>query len=516
MKDVERLRGRGKPPEEVVDDVAEAGRAFEVTPEVVAELAKLGFSPAQVETIKEACTTPLVPGKGEFEPREPNYVFRQLSKAAALSRTGVRPVQSQHATLWAAKDAQQKYLPTIKELEKFFHAKCPEPFRSGLDKRRLHIVLLGDGAEYEAWWQGVSKLKGLGYSRLQGVYADPLRSPDSGRRPQAFCDVYSCVIVLAGLSRDEARRYVACGTARMYVGRLFGPYGCPLGCGLISLAETAACGSPSLTQRGIVDTVWTAQSQGPGEDAKDWALLVRQRMASGQATPLGELLKRDRLTMSLPHYAEAWTLVGLLIKQPAKFGRLVMEINREVPVEAARWGAQGWSDERARFTLALIEKIYGWDEKQLTDQWRADVMGQGNAAGDAPLTQVGKRKAGAGTAAAAANDDKDTRLNMDDIRRMAPGASLRNKSPTASPRGDGVSRSRRRWPRSLAAWASAPPKSTPSNSLPPSRSCPENGQGSTGRCTFSGRATRAIGSSTIWRKSPLPADWASGPSSRST
>ena len=62
--------------------------------------------------------------------------------------------------------------------------------------------------------------------------------------------------------------------------------------------------------------------------------------------------------MLQPHYAEGWTLVGLLNKQPAKFGKLLLEMRK------------GGSD------LAAIEKVYGWDEKKLTQEWRAYVMQQ--------------------------------------------------------------------------------------------------------------------------------------------
>ena len=36
------------------------------------------------------------------------------------------------------------YLPDVQKLEKFFHTKCAEPIRSGLDKRSTHIILLKD------------------------------------------------------------------------------------------------------------------------------------------------------------------------------------------------------------------------------------------------------------------------------------------------------------------------------------------------------------------------------------
>ena len=83
-------------------------------------------------------------------------------------------------------------------------------------------------------------------------------------------------------------------------------------------------------------------------------------MATNKATPLAELLRMDDDRMLQPHYAEGWTLVGLLAKQPAKFGKLLLETRK------------------CDSDLEAIEKVYGWDEKQLTKEWRAFVMGQGN------------------------------------------------------------------------------------------------------------------------------------------
>ena len=82
-------------------------------------------------------------------------------------------------------------------------------------------------------------------------------------------------------------------------------------------------------------------------------------MAIRKATPLGKLLQMDDHNMLQPNYAEAWMLVGLLSKQPVKFGKLLLEMRKGGSVPAA------------------IEKVYGWDEKELTKEWRAYVMGQG-------------------------------------------------------------------------------------------------------------------------------------------
>ena len=83
-------------------------------------------------------------------------------------------------------------------------------------------------------------------------------------------------------------------------------------------------------------------------------------MAADRATPPGKLLEMNTHNMLQPHFAEAWTLVGLLSRQPAKFGRLLMAMRTGVP------------------ELEAIEKIYDWDEKKLTAEWGVYVMGQGN------------------------------------------------------------------------------------------------------------------------------------------
>jgi hypothetical protein len=58
----------------------------------------------------------------------------------------------------------------------------------------------------------------------------------------------------------------------------------------------------------------------------------------------------DATNMVLPHNAEAWTLVGLLAKQPAKFAELVGSLHEE------------------QDALQAVQRIYGWDEKKLTEE----------------------------------------------------------------------------------------------------------------------------------------------------
>ena len=158
-----------------------------------------------------------------------------------------------------------------------------------------------------------------------------------------------------------AHRDVAAGVGNMYFSQLATPrrgLG-PLQTGFINWTESAVSGSSSIMFSTIV---YGSQTRRPGGARQAWSLLVRQRMATNKATPLGELLRMDSDRMLQPHYAEGWTLVGLLSKQPGKFGKLLLEIRK------------GRSD------LEAIEKVYGWDEEKLSEEWRAYVMGQGKKA----------------------------------------------------------------------------------------------------------------------------------------
>ena len=126
--------------------------------------------------------------------------------------------------------------------------------------------------------------------------------------------------------------------------------------------ETAVCGFPAVMGSQMVYGRETERLTGPLED---WNLLARQRLTTRKATPPADLLKIDAATMSQPVYAERWALVGLLNEQPAKFGKLLLSLKD--------------SDS----DLAAIEKVYGWNEKELDRQWRAYVM------------KLGKKKAAA-------------------------------------------------------------------------------------------------------------------------
>ncbi len=280
-----------------------------------------------------------------------------MKQIALKSGADIEPAATQHVTLWGSKEARQAYLPDIKKLEKFFHTKCAEPLRCGLDRRSTHFVLLKDHAEYQAWCRVEFDLLG---SESAGK-DDPPGVKEQRRK--AVLDGFSCPSrsfwAISLQPFPSIHRPVAGGLANMYFWQLARPPHSkvrPLQTGFINAVESALYGSPISTFGAVAYGAATRYS-GPGNSG--WSVLVRQRMATKQATPLGELLKMDTDAMSQPHYAEGWTLVGLLSKQPAKFGKLLLELRK------------GGSD------LEAIEKVYGWDEEKLTEQWRRYVMGQG-------------------------------------------------------------------------------------------------------------------------------------------
>ncbi len=159
LDDVRQLRRKHTTPGKVIEMMAEEGRGFEVTDDVDSELHKLGFSTAQVAAIKDASPDPLVPGKYlSSKDVDRDATMELMQQVANKSGASIQPIASKHMTLWAAKSVQKTYLADLQKAEKFFHAKCVEPIRSGLDKRTTHIVLLNNRAEYAAWWCAILEL----------------------------------------------------------------------------------------------------------------------------------------------------------------------------------------------------------------------------------------------------------------------------------------------------------------------------------------------------------------------
>ena len=105
---------------------------------------------------------------------------------------------------------------------------------------------------------------------------------------------------------------------------------------------------------------------GPCSSASGWRPSALRRCC--------RLLQVNPSSVQGPQCAELWTLAELLARQPAKFGKLLRE-RPEARVNDTRPN-EGFYAGLGRIDLATIEKVYGWDEKQLAEEWRAYVMGQ--------------------------------------------------------------------------------------------------------------------------------------------
>jgi hypothetical protein len=95
-----------------------------------------------------------------------------------------------------------------------------------------------------------------------------------------------------------------------------------------------------------------------GKDPRAWLHLVQERIRAKKDSGVRGLLTMDTTNMLLPQYAEAWTLVAVLAKQPDKFGKLLVTLRDE------------------KDPLKAIEQVYGWDEKQLEAEWHKAVLAQ--------------------------------------------------------------------------------------------------------------------------------------------
>ena len=227
LKDIEQLHQKHITPEQIVDDVAEQGRAFAVTAEVAAELRSMGFRPAQIDAIKESSPEPLVPGKWLTTidaGRE--AIFAQMGLIAVKSGAAIQPIGSQHVTLWAAKEIQQTYLSDVKRLEKYFHTKCAEPIRSGLDKRSTHVILLKDHAEYETWCRAVFDLMGKQFEEKDnpGAYEEAKSRvlKESVFNTWQFCAIstgHAEVVMVDFIQRSSATRTCSTCSGRAMIRR---------------------------------------------------------------------------------------------------------------------------------------------------------------------------------------------------------------------------------------------------------------------------------------------------------
>ena len=354
LEDILRLRRDHVSFDDIVDQAGERGIGFEVTTAIANQLRRLGFRSAQVDSIKESPTEALTPGKGvPTTDEQRDKTLQEIKTITLLSRVELKPTESRHVTLWEASQSREEFLPTVEKLERFFRTKCREPIRSGLDKRSAHLVLLKTRSEYERWMRAMFDLIGERFDEKDNPGGNAELRASFVKGPGMYASNFAA-ICLADYNEDGGQRSVALAEGWMYFMQLAQPrQNGPLATGFANGAETIVAGSPALM---IAGTAYHQDHRDLGADPKAWSTLVQQRVLTKKATPLDKLLQMDTYTMVQPHYAEAWTLVALLAKQPAKFGKLMLAIRK------------GIAD------LAAIKEVYGWDEKQLTQEWRKFVL----------------------------------------------------------------------------------------------------------------------------------------------
>ena len=155
LRELLQLRPR-MTPDDILGKALERGIDFEVTKPIHSQLAKLGFTPMQLESLKSAHgiepLPPIVPGSQLLEDEATrDLFFKQIQEITGETAKDITPVQTPHLTLWAPKNLQPAVLAELKKLDLLMETKFQEPIRSGLDKRTAHIVLLRNGVETLKW-----------------------------------------------------------------------------------------------------------------------------------------------------------------------------------------------------------------------------------------------------------------------------------------------------------------------------------------------------------------------------
>jgi hypothetical protein len=362
IKDIARLRGQRVAHEKILEQAQERGVGFEISPAIGGQLRRWGFKPEQIDALRDCYgqpkaedAEPIVPGQGlRTSEAQREQIEEQIAKITKASGADVRPAQTEHITLWAPRDVRPSYLADIKRLERFLHTKCKEPIRSGLDKRSAHVVLLRSRYEYEKWILAMYDVMGDPYRHLENPAARAAMKASIlkwvGYIPPNFG-----VFCMEGQQADWMHRMVATGIGYMYFTQLTETQkNEPLATGFANRLETVLAGTPSVM---LFSNSYHNEDRKLGADPAAWLHLVQQRIAARRVSSPSQLLQTDTTNMLQPQYAEAWTLMDLLAKQPDKFAELVLALREE------------------KDALAAIYRIYGWDEKKLTAQWHKHVLG---------------------------------------------------------------------------------------------------------------------------------------------
>ncbi len=281
-------------------------------------------------------------------------LHERIVKIAKTTALNLPSVETRHMTLWAAKENQDPFLADIRKIEGFLEQKQAEPLRSGLDKRTAHLVVLKTHYEFEKW-----------INALHDEAPETFQLPDAPRHDDMKAAVLKsnsfymrnlAVICLAEQDKQWPRRMAAAVVGYMNIAQQIEPGRLdPLATGFANAMEALVMGQPRMM---IFSNSYHNENRELGNDARAWLRLVQDRVRTKKVSGVRELLRMDTTTMLLPHFAESWTLAGLLMKQPDKFGKLVVALREE------------------KDSLKAIEQVYGWDEKQLENQWHKGVLAQ--------------------------------------------------------------------------------------------------------------------------------------------
>ena len=372
LRDIARMRHERVPLDKIVEKASQQGVSFAVAPGIEKQLSHLGFTAEQIDTIKQASgaraqakdrdtdkdgkAATIVPGHGlPSSDEERDLVLQQVTQITKRSGVNLQAVASKHITLWAAKDDQATFMPDIKKVETFLENKCQEPLRSGLDKRSAHLVLLKTRYDYEKWIKA-------SFEVMPDLFQQP-GAPGGNAGWKAsilkwpgFYDHNFVVFCTEESEESWLHRSVAVGVGFMnFVQQIEPQRHDPLATGVANGAESLVAGSPRVM---IFSNSYHNEDRALGDDARGWLFLVQERMRTKKESGVGQLLNMDTTNMLLPQYAEAWTLAGMLSKQPETFGKLLLALREE------------------KDPLKAIEQVYGWDEKKLQDAWRKEVLGR--------------------------------------------------------------------------------------------------------------------------------------------
>jgi hypothetical protein len=369
MSDIARLRHQRVSAKSIVNKATEQGVDFKVTPGIQKQLARLGFDADQIDAIRQASAPrekpaggaadngpPIVAGEGLPGSEEQRKgVYERIAKIAKLSGVGLQPVAARHVTVWAAKDDRATVLPDIKKIENYLEGKCQEPLRSGLDKRSAHLVLLKTRYEYEKWVNAMYEVMPEAF-KLRETPGGKADMKAAILKWSGFYTRNMAVLCAEGQEDERLRRLAVADLGYMnFVQQVDPGRHDPLATGFANGIESLLFGQPSVL---LFSNSYHDENRDLGNETRDWLHLVQDRIRRRKATTVRALLMMDTTNMLLPHYAEVWTLTGVLTKQPEKYGKLILALREE------------------KDALKAIEQVYGWDDKKLEEEWHKWVLAQ--------------------------------------------------------------------------------------------------------------------------------------------